>query len=242
MGYAFKSKSSPRPRSEAGYTLAETLIVLALIGLVAVIAMPVAGRLIRHSRGLGAFSSVRQVLATARLQAVKRGTNVVVEIGLTEDKSIRLRTFQDRANDATSPLPADERAAAGNFRQDTGTFATSPATDEPTLGELTIAPGISVWKQGGTKHDLVEGAAFDKYAGDATVIDRIVFLPNGGIVPPQDTGSGLPTTSGGRGLYFADEQGRNYFRVTVETNISGKFRVDKYVPGTGYVTRGWSWR
>ena len=241
MGYAFKKISSPRPRSEAGYTLAETLIVLALIGLVAVLAVPVAGRLIRHSRGLGAFASVRQVLATARLQAVKRGTNVVVEITLSDEKSIRLRTFQDRANDVTSPLPADERTAAGNFLQDTGTFATSPATDEPTLGEFTAAQGISLWKQGGAKNDLGEGAAFDKYAGDTTITDRIVFLPSGGILPPQDTACGLPTTSGGRGLYFADDQGKNFFRVTVETNNTGKFRVDKYVPGTGYVARGWSW-
>jgi prepilin-type N-terminal cleavage/methylation domain-containing protein len=238
VGYAFKSTSSPRPRSEAGYTLAETLIVLALIGLVAVLAVPVAGRLIRHSRGLGAFASVRQVLATARLQAVKRGTNVVVEISLSDEKSIRLRTFQDRANDATSPLPAAEQAKAGNFQQDTF----MPSTlNEPTLDEFTVAQGISLWKQGGTKNDLGEGAAFDKYAGDTTITDRIVFLPSGGILPPQDTACGLPTTSGGRGLYFADDQGKNFFRVTVETNNTGKFRVDKYVPGTGYVARGWSW-
>lgn len=238
MGYAFKSNSSPRLRSEAGYTLAETLIVLALIGLVAVIAMPVAGRLIRHSRGLSAFSNLRQVMATARLQAVKRGTNVVVEISLSDEKSIRLRTFQDRANDTTSPLPAVEQAAAGNFLQDT---FPDPLVNEPTLGEFTVAQGISVWKQGGAKHDLGEGAAFDKYAGNASVVDRIVFLPSGGILPPQDTACGVPTASGGRGLYFADDQGKNFFRVTVETNVSGKFRVDKYMAGTGYVTRGWSW-
>jgi Tfp pilus assembly protein FimT len=241
VGHAFESDAPRRPGSQAGYTLAEALIVLALIGLVTVIALPAAGNLIRHSRDLGAFASVRQVLATARLQAVKRGTNVVVEISLTPEETIRLRTFQDRANDATSPLPADEQAAAGNFRQDTGSFATSPTTDEPTLQEFTVSPGISVWKHGGAPNDLGSGAAFDKYAGDATVVDRIVFLPSGGILPPQDTACGLPTTSGGRGLYFADSQGQNFFRVTVETNISGKFRVDKYVPGTGYVTRGWSW-
>ena len=238
MGYAFKSTSSPRPRSEAGYTLAEVLIVLALIGLVSVIAIPVAGQLIRHSRGLGAFSSIRQVVATARLQAVKRGANVVVEISLSDEKSIRLRTFQDRANDATSPLPAAEQAKAGNFRQDTFLPST---LNEPTLDEFTVAQGISVWKQGGTKNDLGGGAAFDKYAGDATILDRIVFLPSGGIVPPQDSACGLPTTSGGRGLYFADDQGKNFFRITVETNNTGKFRVDKYVAGTGYVARGWSW-
>ena len=105
---------------EAGYTLAELLIVVSLIGLVAMIAVPTAGRLIRHTNSLGAYSTVQQVLAGARLQAVKRGANVVVEISLTPTKQIRLRTFQDRANDKTSPLPADEQAAAGNFVQDIG--------------------------------------------------------------------------------------------------------------------------
>lgn len=242
MGNSIKKNSGARRGSEAGYTLAEALIVLALMGLVAVLAVPAAGKLIRHSRDLGAYSSVRQVLATARLLAVKRGANVVVEISLTPEKMIRLRTFQDRANDATAPLPADEQAAAGNFQQDTGTFATSPDTDEPTLGEFTVPGGIALWKSGGTKDDLGAAAAFDKYAGDATVIDRIVFQPSGGIVPPQDTSCGLPTASGGRGIYFADSQGMNFLRVTVETNISGKFRVDKFVAGSGYVSSGWSWR
>ena len=241
MGYAFERHKSPRRRSEAGYSLAEALIVFALMGLVCMLAIPAAGTLIRHSRNIGAFSSVRQVLATARLQAVKRGANVVVEISLTPEKMIRLRTFQDRANDAASPLPADEQSAAGNFRQDTGTFATSPGTNEPTLGDFTVPPGIALWKSGGTANDLGAAAAFDKYAGDATVVNRIVFLPNGGIVPPQDTACGLPTSSGGRGIYFADSTGLNFFRVTVETNISGKFRIDKFVQGKGYVPSGWSW-
>lgn len=241
MGQAGDSASSGR-RPPAGYTLAELLVVFSLIGLVSLIAVPVAGKLIRHSRGLGAFTSVRQVLAAARLQAAKRGANVVVEISLTDEKHIRLHTFQDRANDATSPLPPDEMAAAGNFQQNIGTFATSPATDEPTLGDFTVTSGIHLWKQGGSRDDLVAGAAFDQYAGDATLTDRIVFLPTGGIAAPQDSvNSGLPTPSGGRGIYFADAEGMNYFRVTVEGNLSGKFRVDKYVPGTGYVTTGWIW-
>ena len=238
MGYASESHSMPRRRSEAGYSLAEALIVFALIGLVCMLAIPAAGKLIRHSRNLGAFSSIRQVLATARLQAVKRGANVVVEINLTPEKMIQLRTFQDRANDTTTPLPAGEQAAAGNFHQDT---FPNPALNEPTLGEFTVPSGITLWKSGGTANDLGAAAAFDKYAGDATVVDRIVFLPNGGIVPPQGSACGLPTASGGRGIYFADSLGLNFFRVTVETNVSGKFRIDKFVQGRGYVASGWSW-
>jgi prepilin-type N-terminal cleavage/methylation domain-containing protein len=238
VGQLGRASSGRRP--QAGFTLVETLIVFALSGLVAVIALPAAGKLIRHSRDFGALASVRQVFAAARLQAVKQGANVVVEISLTPEKQIRFRTFRDRANDTTSPLPADEQAAAGNFRQDVGTFATSPATDEPTLSDFTVTAGVFLWKQGGSKSDLA-AAAFDKYADDATLVDRIVFLPSGGIVPPQDSACGAPTTSGGRGIYFADADGKNFFRVTVDSNLSGKFRVDKYVPGSGYVSSGWTW-
>lgn len=225
-------------RMEAGFTLAELLVVCSLTGLVAAVAVPAAGKIIRHSRDLGAFASVRQTLAAARLSAVKQGANVVVEIRLTDAKQIQLRTFKDRANDTTSPLPADELAAAANFRQD-GPF--SNGTSEPTLSEFTVAAGVHLWKHGGTKDDLGAAAAFDKYAGDSSLADRIVFLPSGGIVPPQDSGSAMPTPSGGRGIYFADAEGKNFFRITVDSNLSGRFRVDKYVPGTGYVSSGWTW-
>ncbi|HEU5250078.1 MAG TPA: type II secretion system protein [Thermoanaerobaculia bacterium] len=235
MGKLARTSSGRRP--EAGFSLPELLVVISLSGLVALVALPAAGKIIRHSRDLGAFASVRQVLATARLQAVKHGANVVVEIRLTPEKQIQLRTFKDRANDTAMPLPADELAAAGNFVQNT---FTDPIKNEPTLGDFVVQ-GVSLWKQGGTKDDLGAAAAFDKYAGDASLVDRIVFLPGGGIVPPQDSGCGLPTSSGGRGIYFADSDGKNFFRVTVDSNLSGKFRVDKYVPGTGYVSSGWTW-
>lgn len=241
MGSPSKSAMPTQQDHEAGYTLAELLIVISLIGLVAMIAVPTAGRLIRHTNSLGAYSTVQQVLAGARLQAVKRGANVVVEISLTSTKQIRLRTFQDRANDKTSPLPADEQAAAGNFVQDVGTFATSPATDEPTLADFTVPTGTHLWKSGSTKDDLSTAAAFDQYPNAASITDRIVFLPGGGILPPVGSNSGLPTATGGRGIYFGDRDGMNFFRVTVDSNYSAKFRVDKLVPGTGYVSSGWTW-
>jgi prepilin-type N-terminal cleavage/methylation domain-containing protein len=239
VGQLARTSSGRRP--QAGFSLAEMLIVLALSGLVALLAVPAAGKIIRHSRDLGTFSSVRQVLAAARLNAVKQGANIVVEIRLTDTQQIQLRTFKDRANDATSPLPADELAAAGNFVQDTGSFATSPTTDEPTLSEFTVTTGVHLWKKDGTKNDLGTAAAFDRYAGNPTLVNRIVFLPSGGIIPPQDTDCGLPTAAGGRGIYFADSDGKNFFRVTVDSNLSGKFRIDKWVAGTGYVTSGWIW-
>ena len=232
-------------------TLVELLIVMAILTALLLLAAPSAQKIIRRSQLVAAHSSLRQVLASARLQAVKRGANVVVLFSLSPENKIRMVTFQDRANDETDPLPGDESAAAGNFVRNTGfTLAVDPATtestDEPILGDVLLPSTVAIWKLGDDKDDLTAGVAFDGYAGDPTLTDRIAFLPTGGIAPPEDTAnSGLPTTTGGRGVYFADQSGRNYFRLTVDSELSGRLRLEKYQagsgPGTGYVPSGWTW-
>jgi prepilin-type N-terminal cleavage/methylation domain-containing protein len=239
-----RSRSRRRYNALAdGFSLPELLTVVALIGIIVAVSLPAADKMIRRARTFGALASIRQVFAVARLQAIRRGTNVVVLVTRTPEGFIQLHTFQDRANDSSVPLPADEQAAAGNGRQDTGTFAASPATDEPTLSEVTIAAGVRLWKWGSLSDDLGDGMSFDTYNGDPSLMNRVIFLPSGGISPPEDPGtSGLPTATGGRGLYFADFKGQNYFRVTVESNLTGKIRSDKYEAGLGYVGSGWTWQ
>jgi Tfp pilus assembly protein FimT len=227
-------------RRERGFSLFELLIIIAIVGLLALLAAPLAGKIIRRAQDLGGYSAIRQALASARLQAVKRVANVVVLVSLTPEKEIRLHTFQDRSANPANPLPADEQTAAANFVQDP-TFLSG--FTEPTLAEVVIPSSVHVWKSGDTKDDLTNGISFDKYNGDATLVNRIVFLPSGGIAPPENTSnSALPTTAGGRGIYFADYSGRNYFRVTIDSDLSGHMKVDKLVPGTGYTTTGWIWR
>jgi type II secretory pathway pseudopilin PulG len=221
----------------------EVLLVIALLGVLAAVTGPVAGKMIRRARTFGAIATARQAFALARLQAIRRGANVVVVATLSAEGAIHLHTFQDRANDFTAPLPADEQAAAGNSRQDVGTFSTSPGTDEPTLADVTIPSGVRLWKHGDAADDLGSGMAFDAYNGDTLLVDRVVFLPSGGIAAPQNAvTSSLPTASGGRGLYLADSSGHNYFRVTVESDLTGKIRSDKYEEGLGYVGSAWTWR
>jgi prepilin-type N-terminal cleavage/methylation domain-containing protein len=227
-------------RTDRGFSLLELLVIVAIVGLLALLAAPLAGKIIRRAQDLGGYSAIRQALASARLQAVKRVANVVVLVSLTPEKEIHIHTFQDRSDNPANPLPADEQTAAANFVQDT-TFLS--AFTEPTLADVTIPSSVHLWKSGGTKDDLTDGISFDRYNGDATLVDRIVFLPSGGIAPPEDSSnSALPTTAGGRGIYFADSSGRNYFRVTIDSDLSGHMKVDKFVPGTGYTTTGWVWR
>lgn len=148
-----------------------------------------------------------------------------------------MHTFQDRPN-TEAPLTVAQQNAASNFKQD----LFGDTTDEPTLGEIILPSSVVLWKQGGTKHDAVAGIAFDEYNGDTALTDRIAFLPTGGIAPPEDTAdSGLPNSAGGRGIYFADPAGKNFFRLTVDSDISGRLRVDKYQAGSGYQASGWTW-
>jgi type II secretory pathway pseudopilin PulG len=213
-------------------TLVEVSITIAILGTLALLVAPVASKLIRRSQTLAAYSSMRQALASARLQAVKRGVPVVVQISLTPEKKIQVHTFQDRVAKET-PLDSTEQGQVGNLVQD---------ANEPTLGEIVLPSTVVVWKQGGTKNDTGEGIAFDEYNGNSSLTDRIDFLATGGIFPPEDTAtSGLPNLSGGRGVYFADSAGKNYFRVTIDSDISGRLVVDKYQAGTGYKATGWTW-
>src|SRR5688572_15549292 len=232
-------KAAKRMR-QSGMTLVEMLIVMAILAGLLLLIAPTAQKIIRRSQLVAAHSTLRQVLATARLQAVKRGANVVVLASLSPENKLRLVTFQDRANDETTPLPQIEDDAAGNFVQDT--FPSNTTANEPTLGDVVLPSTVVVRKQGETPGDLATGVAFDGYAGDPTLTNRIAFLPSGGIAPPEDNvNSGLPSTTGGRGIYFADQAGKNFFRVTVDSELSGRLRLEKYEAGSGYVASSWSW-
>src|SRR5262245_808922 len=217
-------EAAARFRRCAGYSLLEIMVVAALIGFLAAIVSPMAAKWIRRSGDVSAYSTVRQALALARLEAIKRGGNVVVLISLSSENRIRLLTFQD---------------VNGNSVQDAG---------EPTLGDVSLSPRIHFWKQGSSIDDITQAVRFDTYPNpiingpdDSSLTNRIVFVANGGISPPHDSGSGPVTASGGRGIYFSEQRGKNFFRVTVESDLSGKARVDKYVQGSGYLTSGWGW-
>jgi type II secretory pathway pseudopilin PulG len=233
-------------------TLVEVSITIAILGALALLAAPSAAKLIRRSQALAAYSSMQQVLASARMQAVKRGVNVVVLVDVTPEKKIHMHTFQDRANKETA-LDTTEQDAVGNFKQDT---FVGGVTDEPTLGDVVLPATVAIWKQGGTKDDIVPGIAFDTYtpptplppSPDSSLTDRVAFVPTGGIAPPQDSDSGLPKPTEGRGVYFADSSGKNFFRVTVDSEISGRIVVDKYMPTAtaryptaGYRPTEWEW-
>src|SRR5262245_5713866 len=118
------------------------------------VAMPYAGAMIRRAEGVGAVNTIRAALASARLQAVKSGTNVVLVIGKASDNSIRLTSFRDKADLVVAS------ANDGNGVQDTG---------EPSFPAVTVDTHIHLWKYGGSKDDITTGVAFDGYVINGTL-------------------------------------------------------------------------
>jgi type II secretory pathway pseudopilin PulG len=222
-----------RFQSCSGFGLVENMVVVGLMGMGVLFAMPFAGTMIRRAEGVGAINTIRTTLAAARIQAIKTGANVVVVISKNSNNGIHLEPFRDKT-DLASTSTND-----GNCLQEPG---------EPSLNPVDIDTHVHLWKYGGTIDDLATSAAFDGYvvngAVNAGLTNRIVFLPTGGIAAPQSANSGSPqaTAPFGRGIYFADVTGQNYFRVTVTNTIASGTRVDKYVPGKGYVSDTWGWQ
>jgi type II secretory pathway pseudopilin PulG len=222
-----------RIQSSRGFGLVENLVAVAIMAMGVLIAMPFAGTMIRRAEGVGAVNTIRAALASARLQAVKTGANVVLVISKQSGNSIHLESFRDKASLTTSS------ANDGNGVQDAG---------EPSSPPADVDSHLHFWMHGGVKDDVDTGIAFDGYivngALDAGLTHRVIFLPTGGILLPQNGNSGSPAATApfGRGIYFADVNGRNYFRITISTVIASGTRVDKYVPGKGYVSENWSWQ
>jgi type II secretory pathway pseudopilin PulG len=221
-----------RIQSSRGFGLVEGVVAAAIMAMGVLIAMPFAGTMIRRAEGVGAVNTIRAALASARLQAVKTGSNVVLVITQNSDSSIHLASFRDKAS--LTGVSAND----GNGVQDAG---------EPSFPPMDVDAHLRFWRWGGARDDTNTGVAFDGYVVngslDAGLTHRVIFLPTGGILLPQNGNSGSPSATApfGRGIYFADVIGKNFFRITVSTAVASGARVDKYVPGKGYVSGNWSW-
>jgi len=197
-------------------------ILLALL----LIAVPATGKLFRWLRTESTVSGIQRVLNVARLEAVRRSAQVVVLVEQgTGSSPIQLTTFLD---------------ANLNFQLDGG---------ERVLSTYDSGSSRMVyWKYGDATATVANAILFDEYTppgatgSDASLTRRVVFLGNGGIVAPAASSSVDPLPTAGRGIYVADDQGTNFFRVTVYSEIVSKPVMEKYEAGSSaYVVGGWTW-
>lgn len=236
--------------------MVELVIVVALIGIMAAVAIPYILKVLRRQRFRGTVQEIYSLVLATRMQAVKRNQNVVMFIDLTNR---RIVTWADN-------LPY-------NFKQDPG--PAPPA--EPTINIYNIPRYVYFrFAPDGAAVDDADSVAFDKYIGDASLTNLIVFQGDGTLVPPQAAGSGPPVkpsaitstvpvgsincndvggTGRCRGIYISDKPdtgdvpNRNTFRISVDDfGSTGKASFLKWIPsppGIGgeknYVPGPWIW-
>jgi type II secretory pathway pseudopilin PulG len=193
-----------------GFTTIELIILLAIVGIVVLFAAAYLRSIFHRERLKRVVRDIHALVVAARAQAVRGHQTCVVSI---DPASRQIKAWQD--------LPPE------NYTQDAG---------EPTLLSMEIPPSVVLR----AAPDGGDGVAFDGYLGKESLVDRIVFKPDGSIDAPAAPNSQPPVKpalltrsvpAGSincnpnrqcRGIYVADNDrpgdlpNRNTFRISVD--------------------------
>jgi prepilin-type N-terminal cleavage/methylation domain-containing protein len=236
---------SRRPRhSEQGLTAIEVLVALAILAAVCLFTSAYLYTILRRERTKAIVREITSMVFSARMQALRRDCNVVVHV---DPVAHDITTWVDR-------LPL-------NLVRDPG---------ETVLRYYRLPASVSLRSVSGGL-DGPDSVAFDEYANDAALVDRIVFRADGSLLVPQAPNSlppdrpvtyteNVPPLSvncrltGCRGVFVADRgdggPSRNLFRVSVDDfGKTGKTSLLKWLPpeqgGNGgernFVPPPWKW-
>jgi prepilin-type N-terminal cleavage/methylation domain-containing protein len=236
---------SRRPRhSEQGLTAIEVLVALAIVGAVCLFTSAYLHTILRRERTKAIVREISSMVLSARMQAIRRDCNVVVHV---DPVAHDITTWVDG-------LPL-------NLVRDPG---------ETVLRYYRLPASVSLRSVSGGL-DGPDSVAFDQYANDAALVDRIVFRADGSLLVPQAPNSlppdrpvtyteNVPPLSvncrltGCRGVFVADRRdggpSRNLFRVSVDDfGKTGKTSLLKWLPpeqgGNGgernFVPPPWKW-
>jgi prepilin-type N-terminal cleavage/methylation domain-containing protein len=226
-----------RRRGEGGFTMIETVIVMALFGILAVFAAAYLRSIFKREKLKSVVKEIHSIVLATRTQAVRRNLPCVM---LIDPVNRTIRVWAD--------------ALPNNYVQDAG---------EPTLLSFVIPEGVVFqFSPSGAVNDSA-AVAFDSYLGNAALVDRVVFKGDGSIEPPQAPGDNRPRKAGSytatvpvgsidcnpggrcRGIYISDRPGsgdvanRNTFRISVDDFSSlGEASLLKWVPTPAGGNRG----
>jgi type II secretory pathway pseudopilin PulG len=230
-------RTNRRFARSGGWSLAELIVVIGIFGLMVAVATPYFLKISRHYRLLGQVHEIQSTILAARMQAIKRNQQVVVQFFLNDSTNCPgggscAITFVDNNR---------------NFVQNVG---------ELTIGRYAVTQQQRIFFLNPTNPaDPTRGIAFDTYAGSGALVDLIAFQGDGTSVSPQAATSVRPTkpaaytatvpsgsidcggTGDCRGIYMTNDPTstviteRDVFRVSVDDfGANGRVSVLKWLP------------
>jgi prepilin-type N-terminal cleavage/methylation domain-containing protein len=205
------------PARVRGFTLIEMLVVMSLMLVLVALGIPALQTSLHQSKIRGIVQETTVLMRLARIQAIKRSAQSVVQIipSTGAGDPGHVQAFLD--------LDADNRLGA----------------NDTMIGTLTLPSGMKFenCKGGGTDKNSVDGFSSDPDGGP-----NILIFQSDGSTPATDWSTSNSTTPGG--FHFNDPYD-NCMEIHVETAAAARIEVRKW-NGTAYVPSGdndkaWTW-
>lgn len=189
-----------------GFTLAEVLVVVAMVGIITLIGIPAMQRLIYRTKVEGIARETTILMNLARYEAIKRGVPVVVEI---DPAGGEVFAFADVHGGLDPLAPPD-----GIFAAIAG--ATARTTDYP-IGRLPLPAGVTFSFQAQT--DLASVDGFNNDGNPDPPDDKAIFMSDGSVL---DSGA----------IRFGDIRG-NFLEARIDPPGTARIELRKWDDADG---------